>query len=837
MNELRINRNLARWILLGLGIIALIVMAVALLVAPLNKFDTVSYVALGVGILGLAGFVLLDPRALVASITGRTSQYGITTVLMSLMFIVVVVALFIVVRAAKIEPWDVTQSQKYKLSQQSIDLLANLQENIHVVGFYTEQDMTNRQEAETWLKQYERYSNGKLTYEFVDPDINPLLAQQLEMTRAGVMVFSAGEQHAEASFADESTMTGAVVRVMSGEARKLYMTTGHGERAVDDFSGAGFSQAKTLLGGFGFEVEPLNLLEKGSVPEDATLVMVAGPVAQFAPTEVEALKAYLDAGGAALFMFDPATGGGQFGKGVESVAFNHTGSRLATAGADGVIRVWEVGTGDQLREMRGHSSDVVDVVYSADGRQLASAGQDGTVRVWDAATSEPIKQLEGSSAGVLRLAYSSDDRLLVGVGTAPELVGAEETLTRRSLIVWDAQTLEPVSDLFDELPLVDFYAVAFSPDSSLLAAGAVDGTIYVWKTDTGEEVVKETVHTNTVWDLAFSADGATLHSVAVDGTEGTLNVATGQSSAETLYPNISITGLAITEDGTKIYSLADGTIHIRAPEATSTDQDVVLSGHSDLIWSMALSPDGTTFATGSQDSTARIWDVDSATNLITLKAQAGGDPLIGYLKDSWGIQVDDDVVIDLATASNFNQVTPVIYNFERSSPIVQSLDTPGEYVIFAVARSLQPVDPAPADITLTSLLFSSGEEGASWGETNSQAGSQFDPEDVPGPVTMGVSAENTASKARIVVYGDADFASDQGVQQYGNSDLLMKTANWLTEKENLIDIPAKDVGSNRITKPLSETGLKIFYFTSICLVPLIGLVAGAVVWLVRRRRR
>lgn len=833
MNELRINRNMARWSLLGVGVIALIVMAVMLLAAPMNKFDTYSYIALGVAILGLAGFVLLDPQALVTSVTGRTSQYGITTVLMSLIFIVLVVALFILVRAAKLDPVDLTDIRKYELSQQSIDFLAGLEHDVHVVGFYQEQDMEGRKEAEIWLQQYEKHSNGKITYEFVDPDRNPLMAEQLKMTSSGVMVFSLGEQTAEASY-NERSMTGALVRVISGESRKLYMISGHGERSADGYTEEALTRARTLLQGVGFEFETLNLLQDGSVPEDASLVMVAGPTAQFAPSEIEALKAYLDSGGSALFMFDPGAAGGQLGDGLMTVAFNSDGSRLVTAGSDGTIRIWDTKSGEQILDIHGHTSSVVDAIYSPDNQHIVSAGLDGTVRVWDAKTGEQVKQLDGQTAGVRRLAFSPDGRLLAS---------ASET---QALNVWNARTLDPMS--YSPIGVVvPLYTVTFSPDSSLVVAaggntpdsGAGSGIVYVWQAQSGDKVFEKTLHTNVITNIAFSADGTMLQSVAWDGTAGVLDMASKEGSTETLYPNLGITGLVVKADGTKVYSLVDGTLHIRPADATSTSQDVVLTGHTDRVWSLRLSPDGDTVATASRDGTARLWSTETPLSRLTLEAQAGGDPLFNYLTTSWGIQVADDVVVDLAMASNYGELVPIYRTFEMSSPIVQPLTSAGQSVVFAAIRSIQLVDPAPADITLTPLISSSPGEGESWGETQpGMASYAFDPEeDMPGPRTLGVSAQNTATQARVVVFGDTDFASDSLVGEFGNGDLLVNSANWLTESEDLIDIPVKDVGSHKMDQPLSQAGLIVFWVTSICLIPLLGGVAGLVVWLLRRRRR
>src|SRR5262245_39360961 len=80
---------------------------------------------------------------------------------------------------------------------------------------------------------------------------------------------------------------------------------------------------------------------------------------------------------------------------VPSVAWSPPdGKRLATAGDDVAIHVWDVATGQQLLTLRGHTGTVESIAFSPDGKRLVSAGGDGTVRVWDAASGKEVVQLK-----------------------------------------------------------------------------------------------------------------------------------------------------------------------------------------------------------------------------------------------------------------------------------------------------------------------------------------------------------------------------------------------------------------------------------------------------------
>src|SRR5258708_2132509 len=107
---------------------------------------------------------------------------------------------------------------------------------------------------------------------------------------------------------------------------------------------------------------------------------------------------------------------------VEDVAFSPDGQTLALASRVGTVQLWDVGSGELVEPLKGHSSAVLAVAFSPDGRTLASGSVDQTVRLWNVATRRELMQLDSGSVElhqVPSLAFSPDGRqLLAGGGGA-----------------------------------------------------------------------------------------------------------------------------------------------------------------------------------------------------------------------------------------------------------------------------------------------------------------------------------------------------------------------------------------------------------------------------------
>src|SRR5262249_25630435 len=138
---------------------------------------------------------------------------------------------------------------------------------------------------------------------------------------------------------------------------------------------------------------------------------------------------------------------------------------------------------------------------------------------------------------------------------------------------------------------------------------------------------------------------------------------------------------------------------------------------------------------------------------------------------------------------------------------------------FPLARSVTPTTPLPEGITADKLLNTNER---SWGETNMKGGeAEFDEgKDLKGPVTLAVAASKTAGekKARLVVYGDSDFASNAYNGTAGNGNLFSNTVNWLARDENFISIKPKSSDDRRIE--MTEGQGRLVTYVMILMLPI-----------------
>jgi len=207
------------------------------------------------------------------------------------------------------------------------------------------------------------------------------------------------------------------------------------------------------------------------------------------------------------------------------------------------------------------------------------------------------------------------------------------------------------------------------------------------------------------------------------------------------------------------------------------------------------------------------------------------DPLAGMLSKDWGINFDNDVVIDLSSAQP--TIATAAY-YDSTHPVTVNMNNLVSF--FPFTRSLSVADPANGAI-ITPLVRTNDR---SWGETDFTTlaqGGQVGRDDAEtlGPLTLAVAGENPATKGRVVVFGTSELAVDQIFDKLGNGDMFINSVDWAAEQENLANLTPKNAPERTFTPPSQLYGIMIF-LTAIFLIPGLIVLSGVSTWLSRRRQ-
>jgi ABC-type uncharacterized transport system involved in gliding motility auxiliary subunit len=246
-------------------------------------------------------YVIGQWREFVTFFSRRSARYGTFSVVSVIVVLAILIGInYIASRQNK--RWDLTSNQQFTLAEQTTKLLKGLKEPLTMIAFARSEEMPSFRDR---LQDYAAASSQVKT-DFIDPDKEPLVARKYEIPAYGTVVIEHKGRIERVTSLGEQELTNAIIKATSDAQKKIYFVQGHGEHdTASADEQRGYSVINEALGKENFSVAKLALAQNPAVPDDASVVIVAGPQSDYLVPEVDALRAYLNKGGKVLLMLDP----------------------------------------------------------------------------------------------------------------------------------------------------------------------------------------------------------------------------------------------------------------------------------------------------------------------------------------------------------------------------------------------------------------------------------------------------------------------------------------------------------------------------------------------------
>jgi WD40 repeat protein len=321
---------------------------------------------------------------------------------------------------------------------------------------------------------------------------------------------------------------------------------------------------------------------------------------------------------------------------VKAVAFSPVEPLLASASRDSTIRLWNVSNGQEISTIVGHRGGVDALAFSPDGALLASGSEDQTIRIWDGRTGAAISTLVGHSGVVTSLVFSGDGKRLISgswdrtirIWNIPEGTQSKEIQVGDPVnsvaISREGRILSSSGDRYATRPAVKRDTLLFERNAA--EQSVTRPVVRIWDALSGRVVMAMAQIPDGVAAISaqYSPDGSRVIAALSNGTAGIWVVTTGKLAATIRTSDTGMWGAAVFDPrGTRIFTSSSSTIQLW--DTRSLQMVFELHG-LEGYWGfterrdprlndelcLAFSKDGSIMASGSLDTTVRLWKTRSA---------------------------------------------------------------------------------------------------------------------------------------------------------------------------------------------------------------------------------
>jgi WD40 repeat protein/serine/threonine protein kinase len=316
----------------------------------------------------------------------------------------------------------------------------------------------------------------------------------------------------------------------------------------------------------------------------------------------------------------------QNGAPVNRVVFSPNGIFLASASEDGSARVWRVSDRVRVGPILRHERGVRDVAFSRDSTVLATAGADGRVKLWRIGDAEPYAQVAFEGA-VARVVFTQDGARFAAAALAVD----RQPFAAR---LWSTRDGTPAGDWIRGQAGWALIDMDLSPDGAVIATAGMQGCYCarLWDASTGKPIGIPLEHRNSVSTVRFNAQSSQVVTGGFDRVVRVWSV----PSAEPAAPAWTVTGwpefARFIANGQVLVATADGGVEIMIPGSGGHENSRLFPtfAHAGPVTSATLDASGRFLITASADGGVRVWDLAPA--LVT-------EPPFAWYASEWIDQI------------------------------------------------------------------------------------------------------------------------------------------------------------------------------------------------------
>lgn len=242
----------------------------------------------------------------------RNIKYSSNSFIFTAAVIGIVIIINLIIRSFHIQ-WDLTSNKIYTLSEEGINALKKLDQDVSILFFANPADPVTSDIQQL----YENMATvtNHISLEIIDPLKNPSLVNQYQITTEYSAVVSSEKMSkqvhgfdiirtdystGEYFFDGEGALIQAILDVTADKQTQLYVLEGHGEFSLDE----NLTLFKYLLEQKGVKVHSFTLTTSADLPGDSDIICILGPLYDYTPNEIEILKDFLDKGGKVILAFN-----------------------------------------------------------------------------------------------------------------------------------------------------------------------------------------------------------------------------------------------------------------------------------------------------------------------------------------------------------------------------------------------------------------------------------------------------------------------------------------------------------------------------------------------------